>query len=271
MKLILAILLTLSAQATTLSGTIKNPAGVGVNGTLRLNISSQGAVSSSGSCGGPWVVVPRVDVVITLSSGVVSGTVVGNDCILPENTYYNAVVRDSNGNQLLSVQWSITGSSVDVGTLQPLNQPSVQPVSLPQNQITYGNGFPGRIGFFSSATPPLINASNGACYWSTSLVGIVCTSSGVDVLIAANPVARKDLQLGTGSGACGSTPGYCEYTWTGVSVDTAQATVISGVPGAPYVTARPGFDCAGVPSVSKTCIITSDGTDWDFSLSLTGH
>jgi hypothetical protein len=114
-------LLSCYAQATTLTGTIKNPDGTGVNGRISFQLAQQGAVYSTGSCPGPYVVVPTTPIIFTLTAGAMSGTptIVGNDCIQPGQTYYIVIVRDQNSNVLFSEHWTITGTTVDVGTIVP--------------------------------------------------------------------------------------------------------------------------------------------------------
>lgn len=108
-------------QATTLTGSIKYPDGTGVTGRIFFHIITQGAVSSSGSCGGPYVVVPTTDVIFNITAGSLPGgaAVVGNDCVEPANTWYIVTVRDQQNNVLFQQTWSITGSSIDVGTIIP--------------------------------------------------------------------------------------------------------------------------------------------------------
>ena len=119
MKTLLAVLFcVMKLYATTLSGTVQAPDGTGVNGVMILTISQQ-ASRPAGACGGPAVVASSYQVRITLTAGALSGSasVIGNDCLLPQGTYYNVKVIDSRANVLLSDHWLITGSSVNVGTI----------------------------------------------------------------------------------------------------------------------------------------------------------
>jgi hypothetical protein len=74
---------------------------------------------STGGCGGPVEVVPTYQVRITVTAGALVGSpsVYGNDCILPNNLYYNVSFQDTNGNTLFTDRWVIIGSSLDIGTI----------------------------------------------------------------------------------------------------------------------------------------------------------
>src|ERR1039458_6943009 len=104
-KIILLFLASLGIRsATTLTGTVKGPDGVGITGAIYLSVSQQAALLSTGGCTGPVEVVPTYQVKVTLTSGSIIGspTVYGNDCMLPLNLYYNVRVVDSNGNVLFT-------------------------------------------------------------------------------------------------------------------------------------------------------------------------
>lgn len=113
---LLGILLAVPLAATTLTGTLKGPDGTGLTGTLSLTLSQQAALQGGG-CGGPVEVLPNRPVTLAVTGGSVSGTVYGNDCMLPLGLYYNVSVRDSGGNLMFADRWVITGSSMDVGTI----------------------------------------------------------------------------------------------------------------------------------------------------------
>jgi len=117
--LLLLLLITQSAFATSLTGTVNDPAGNGVTGRISFRLAQQGAVYNTGACPGPFVVVPTTEIVFTLTSGVIQmgASVVGNDCIQPAKTYYIITVRDSRSNVLFTDRWSITGTTVDIGTI----------------------------------------------------------------------------------------------------------------------------------------------------------
>jgi hypothetical protein len=123
--LALALAAALPSFATTISGTLVNGGNAGISGTLYLQLSQQAAQLASGGCGGPTVVVPSVAVAITVSSGTVpSTTIIGNDCMAPSETYYIVTFKDTNGNTIFVQNWSITGSTLNVGAITPVVVPS---------------------------------------------------------------------------------------------------------------------------------------------------
>ena len=119
--LILFLTFGIDAYATLLTGTVKDPGGTGITGRITFQLAQQGAVYSTGACPGPFVVVPVTPVSFTLTAGAMSGTptIVGNDCIQPANTYYIVTVRDAQGNILFQEHWTVTGTTMDVGTVVP--------------------------------------------------------------------------------------------------------------------------------------------------------
>ncbi len=118
-KLIGLFLFVVSVSATTLVGSINNPDGTGVTGSLFMSLSQQGALQSTGSCGGPAVIVPTYQMRIALVNGTMQSppTIYGNDCMLPAGLYYNIKITDANGNVLQVDRWLITGSSINIGTI----------------------------------------------------------------------------------------------------------------------------------------------------------
>lgn len=199
-KLLLALLLAVSCRATTLTGTMNAPDGTGVNGYLYLSLSQQAALVSTGGCGGPIEVVPTYRVRIQLVDGAMQGSpsVYGNDCMLPDGTYYLVEVRDANGNVLMSDRWVISGASIDIGTIvsvvisgttQLLGAPGVvytQPVAAQTvNQPGATNLNVNRLNVSSVFTAP-----NGATCDSTGCTGFVAA--------AANYLTTNTAQTITG-------------------------------------------------------------------------
>lgn len=126
MKKILATIIALlfsvaTLHATSLTGSIKYPDGTGVTGRIAFKLVTQGIAITTGSCAGPFAIVPTGESVFTITNGTIGGspTVEGNDCILPANTYYIVTVRDSGSQILFSENWTITGTTIDVGTIVP--------------------------------------------------------------------------------------------------------------------------------------------------------
>src|SRR5580692_2820305 len=94
------LLLTATCLATTLTGTINGPDGTGANGFLYFQLAQQGALSAAGGCGGPIEILPTVMVQIKVVNGAMQSppAIYGNDCILPQGTFYNVTFKDNNGN-----------------------------------------------------------------------------------------------------------------------------------------------------------------------------
>lgn len=124
---ILMLLLTtgVSEAATQLTGHLYNPDGTGFTGTLLLSLSQQASIQTTGSCGGPALVVPGVQVKVSLvNSAITNGPInlYGSDCTQPVGVPYDVKGIDATGNVLFTDQWLITGSTQDLGAVV-----SVQP------------------------------------------------------------------------------------------------------------------------------------------------
>jgi hypothetical protein len=119
MKRLLLFLLAVCAGATTLTGTLNNPDGTGATGQIRLSLSQPGALSPAGGCGGPIEIVPSQEVTVNVLNGalVAPPSIYGNDCILPQNTYYNVRFLDNRGNIIFTDRWIISGASINIGTI----------------------------------------------------------------------------------------------------------------------------------------------------------
>jgi len=120
MKIILAAaVLICTAFGTSLTGTLNNPDGTGATGTLYLSLSQQAALSAAGGCGTATQILPTVQIAIKVSSGslVSPPNIFGNDCLLPNGTYYNVSFSDSNGNQLFTDRWLIQGNTQNLGSI----------------------------------------------------------------------------------------------------------------------------------------------------------
>jgi hypothetical protein len=125
LKTLIAFLLTLaSLQATSLVGSFNNPNLTGVNGTLYMSLSQQAALinglgPSGNSCGGPAQIIPTTQIVITVSNGSLVGSpsVAGNDCLLPQGTFYLVSLYDSGNNLLFTDRWIITTATQNIGDI----------------------------------------------------------------------------------------------------------------------------------------------------------
>ncbi len=126
---------SLPIRATTLTGTINYPNSTALTGRIFFTLSQQGAQLTTGSCGGPAVLVPTTAVIFSITAGSIQGgaAVVGNDCIAPAQTYYTVAVYDGQNNRLFSQNWIITGSTIDIGTILP--------VIVPQGTVAIGSAF----------------------------------------------------------------------------------------------------------------------------------
>jgi len=102
--------------ATTVTGTIKDPAGTGSTGTVELKLSAPGRVAD------PALLLIQPTVKCTLAGGVLgSCTVRGNDTITdPAGTYYCVRIVSANGQELMAgKKYIITGASFDLGAVLP--------------------------------------------------------------------------------------------------------------------------------------------------------
>ena len=107
-KYISLFLLTAAlAFGTAFTGTLNLPDGTGATGNLWMSLSQPVALSPAGSCWGPVEIIPTVEVRIVVTAGVLQSPpdLYGNDCILPQGTYYNVRFTDSRGNVLLVDRW----------------------------------------------------------------------------------------------------------------------------------------------------------------------
>ena len=197
MRLLLVLFVAgVNLFATALTGTFKAPDGSSMSGTLYMSISQQTALSSAGGCGGPVEVVPTYQVQIKVIAGAMQGSpnLYGNDCLLPQETYYNVQFKDTSGNLLMTDRWQLSGSSVDVGTI----------VSV---VITGTTGYLGGVGVVQTVPtgnqtitqPPGTSLSVNAFTVSSALAapGILCsTLSGQCVFSAVSAFTNG---IGTGA------------------------------------------------------------------------
>lgn len=113
LALCLCVSVALPAWATTVTGTVKDPGGVGITGTLQLELSAPGITGSE-----LLLIQPRVSCAV--AAGVIGAcTVRGNDTITsPAGTYYCLRVLSSNGAKLTpkGLAYTVAGAAFDVGT-----------------------------------------------------------------------------------------------------------------------------------------------------------
>lgn len=174
------------AFGTTLTGTLNLPDGTGATGALWMSLSQPGALSPAGSCGGPIEIVPTVEIRITVTAGVLQSppALYGNDCILPQGTYYNVRFTDSRGNVLLVDRWQLSGASVDIGTI----------VSV---VVTGTTGYLGSTGVL--VTDPIGDQT-------------VTQPSGTNLRV--NKIVVTDTFQAPGNVECSATTGQCRFVVT---------------------------------------------------------
>ncbi len=107
----------LALEATTITGTIKDPAGNGITGVLQLELSAPGITGAE-----LLLVQPRVR--CQIANGQVSDpcSVRGNDTITdPADSYYCLRVLSPSGSVLMAGRaYRISGASVNLGTASQL-------------------------------------------------------------------------------------------------------------------------------------------------------
>lgn len=121
------------AQNTQLSGTLNLPNAAGFNGYMYLSLPIPGsAISSCSGSGAPQQVMPVEQVVVKIVNGAMSTApkIWGADCMLPTGLPYNVRIVDAQGNQVMTDQWLIAGSTFNIGTAvttspSPYANPSV--------------------------------------------------------------------------------------------------------------------------------------------------
>jgi hypothetical protein len=187
-----------SLLGATLTGTLNNPDGTGGNGYLIFALAQQAALMSTSGCGGPIQVVPQYQVQIKVVNGAMVSppSIYGNDCLLPQGTYYNITFKDNNGNLLLTDRWIITGSSVDIGTIQ----------SVVLSGTTGSLGGPGVIFTVPSGAQQITQPSTSVLSINNFTVtgifnapgGGQCTSSGCTGFLTGNAVTLTGAQTITG-------------------------------------------------------------------------
>lgn len=227
------------AMATTLTGTMQTPDGTGASGYLYLSLSQQAALIT-GSCGGPIQVVPTYEVKITVTGGTVSGTIYGNDCLIPAGTYYNVRFTDTRGNTQMTDRWVITGSSVDVGTIvsvivsgttQTLGGNGVLVSTSATNQtVTQSSGTKFSVNLLAATTTwtmpdtGFCNAS-GCVFQNTAafVSGIGTTAASSSTLFVGSGNFYNRYYTGTLASCVGVTDG-----WTAIKKDTHELEICLG-------------------------------------------
>lgn len=112
-----------AASATTIAGTIKDPAGMGITGTVELRLSAPGRVADPAALLliQPRASCPVVDGQIQPPPGKGACEVRGNDTITdPADTFYCARIYGTNGQELMSgKKYTVSGATFDLGAVAP--------------------------------------------------------------------------------------------------------------------------------------------------------
>jgi hypothetical protein len=121
---------------TTLTGTILSPGGTPVNGNLFLQLSQTANVLSTGGCGGPLILAASPPYIFSLTNGSISGPgvapfkVYGADCLSPSGLTYHMTATGPGGAIVVELDVSISGASVNLGTLAPVTPSPTVPSGL---------------------------------------------------------------------------------------------------------------------------------------------
>lgn len=221
LTVLLAVVLTQSASATTLTGTAKKPDGTNLNGVIYLSLSQQGSLT----CGGPAIILPTTIVKIVVTGGALASTsVYGNDCLNPQGTYYNVRYIDNNGNTVFTDRWVITGGSVDVGTI----------VSAIITGTTQTLGSTGVV-FFTPAGNQTVNQPPGTLF-------------GINYLMVSGKITFPS------GGFCDNT-GCTNVFTNGVTLNTPQT-----ITGQKTFAANIGFATAGIDINNPATYLWATGT-----------
>ena len=230
--LVLFCLYTVHCFCTTLVGSLNYPNATGASGYLIMSLSQQAALSSSGGCGGPIEVVPTYQYRITVTAGALIGSphVYGNDCMLPQGTYYNIQVTDTNANILFTDRWVITGSTIDVGTIVSatitgttgtLGQAGVV-LTQPSSNQTVNQGAGTNLGINLLNVTQILTLPNGGTCDASGCSGIISnavTTNTVQTISGQKTFSSAILFASTtnlGSTAAPATDGYYSGTvWVG--------------------------------------------------------
>lgn len=130
--LLLILSLCAAANATNLTGTFKNPDGTPVNGKIIFLLSQPTRLNDQSA-----QIVPMVRIFSVTNGALESGAFVyGNDVLVPGGTYYLVRLVDNNNNLLFEQKWSISGVSLNLGTLTPTTTGVVFPDPLIKNLAT---------------------------------------------------------------------------------------------------------------------------------------
>lgn len=189
-------------NTTSLTGTIADAQGNGVNGilTLQLPVPAQFNVNNAGCGGGTSQIVQNGVVTYTLINGAIqSGPPVFDvACLSPANLFYIATVYDRAGNLLMRGNYVITGTA-------PFNIGTATPTTVTTSNISYANvGGSISTGQPNTWTAPQTFAQINSNTGSISASGLIRLANS-DVIAWRNGNNTSDLQLGLSDSATGGT------------------------------------------------------------------
>jgi len=99
---------------TTLTGTIKNFDGALFTGHMRLTLSNPAYDPVNN-----YVILPQPVTFVVTSGAPIAASIVGNDVLLPENTYYWVQYINASGAIVMENPMYISGSTYDLGSAKP--------------------------------------------------------------------------------------------------------------------------------------------------------
>lgn len=263
MKLFLCLLVSSVTWATTLTGTLNLPNATGATGKLVFSLAQQGALVSTGGCGGPATIVPTAQIMVTVTNGALIGspTLYGNDCMNPQGTYYNVQFQDANANVLFTDRWQISGASIDIGTIvsvtiqgttQTLGSTGVMLFNPTGNQIINQPGGTVTQTNFLTVTGTLIFPSGASCN-AGGCSGL--DTGNVTLSTAQNISGQKTFSsalLFAGSTDVGSSSFPATNGWFQSQVITNNLKLTEGTVGSPT-----DFFVFNIPSLHKLQLLDS--------------
>lgn len=188
-------------NTTTLSGTIVDAQGNGINGilTLQLPVPAQFNINNAGCGGGTSQLIQNGLVTYSIVNGnIQSGPPLFDvNCLQPANLFYIATAYDRAGNLIMRGNYVITGASFNIGTATP--------TTVTTSNISYANvGGSVSTGNPNTWTAPQtfsqINSNTG----SIAASGLIRLAN-TDVIAWRNGNNTSDSQLGLSDSAVGGT------------------------------------------------------------------
>jgi len=244
--LLCAILLGgLPAGATTVSGTVKLPDGTLVNGTIEFILSQQATTIT------PPVLFAPVKTTCSVSAGAITAcTVQGNDTLDPAGTFYKVRIVDQRNIILLpETKYTISGASVDLGTLPPTATATLVP---PTGSVTGNMNVTGNLTVGGSMT-----AAGSTTQVQFNNAGVMAGDPELTFAPATNTLTTDTEIVGKWNNfrvVDGS-----KFAKTGAGVNFAVADIGSGTAGIIFVTFPGDYSDAVIALGKKHVIIFGAG------------